>query len=79
MAVVSGGGPVEDIVADSDGFRGCGGVLPDEQATRISVRATAAGQHNCRFRMAAIVPWVPYYCARHGTDAAPLRAEQAVR
>ena len=55
MAVVSGGGPVEDIVADWDSLRGCDGVLLDEQATRIAVSAIATAQHNCRFRMAVIV------------------------
>jgi hypothetical protein len=55
MAVGSGGGPVDDIVADPKGFAGCGGVVPGEHATRIAVRTTAAGHHNSRFHMAAIV------------------------
>jgi hypothetical protein len=74
MAVVSGGGPVAEIVAGWDILTGCDGVLPNEQPTRIAVRAIATGQHKRRFRMAAIVarggllPCAPRTCvllARH--------------
>ena len=71
MAVVSGGGPVEDTVADSDGLGGCDGVLVDEQAPRTAVNAITTTQHNCRFRMAGIVAWAGYYLRVMTADAAP--------
>ncbi len=51
IAVVSGGGPIEDIVADFDVLTGWDGVLLDEQPTRIAVSAIATVQPNCGFRM----------------------------
>jgi hypothetical protein len=74
MAVVSGGGPVGDKVAGWDILRGCGGVLLSQQPARIAVSAIAIAQHNCRFRMEAIVAAAGFCCAHFGADAAPLRA-----
>jgi hypothetical protein len=82
MAVVSGGGPVEDIVADtdmvtdsdtdSDGLRGCDGVLPDEQPARIAVSAIATAQHNCRFSWRQLSHRWANTVRAMGADAAPL-------
>ena len=51
MAVVSGDGPAEDIVADPNGLCGWDGVLLDEQPARIAVSATATAQYNRGFCM----------------------------
>jgi hypothetical protein len=51
MVVVSGGGPIGEIVACCDILRGCGGGLMDPQPARIAVSAIAAGQHDSRIRM----------------------------
>lgn len=68
IAVVSGGGPVEDIVADFDGLTGWEGVLLDEQPTRITVSANTTAQHNRRFRMAAILARAAISAARWRND-----------
>jgi hypothetical protein len=65
MAVVSGGGPVGEIVACWDILTGWGGGLSDTQPARIAVSAIATGQLDCRFGMAEIVARAGDYCAAH--------------